>query len=341
MRLQLPHARIARLRVRRALRMHHRGCGRPGDDTGRRQPQHQAPGVTAGRHTVPARWPRRHADRSRTPAVRSGRAVLRVLSDAMMEIDTQASPRSRLTVRSVSTLATRWLIPKLPEFNQQIPNVRVVLQPYAPDDDFLDTQTDCWIVPRPPKGNPWPRHVMATYLAGQHIVPICHPDLAPQILKPEDLLRHPLLYHLEQPDDWRIWLETQSGMQSFSVDSGFSTVAGIIDAVADNFGVGIVPRCLLDADLKTQRGLALPAPGALSRRLLFLHALARRRSGPGRVLAMAATPRAAGSERLLTPGPAAVKAPTPALPPGCVRSCPRSGGRRTHSHGLARSGSAM
>ncbi|WZB70421.1 LysR family transcriptional regulator [Achromobacter xylosoxidans] len=73
---------------------------------------------------------------------------LRVLSDAMMEIDTQASPRSRLTVRSVSTLATRWLIPKLPEFNQQIPNVRVVLQPYAPDDDFLDTQTDCWIVPQ-------------------------------------------------------------------------------------------------------------------------------------------------------------------------------------------------
>lgn len=184
---------------------------------------------------------------------------LRVLSDAMMEIDTQASPRSRLTVRSVSTLATRWLIPKLPEFNQQIPNVRVVLQPYAPDDDFLDTQTDCWIVPRPPKGNPWPRHVIATYLAGQHIVPICHPDLAPQILKPEDLLRHPLLYHLEQPDDWRIWLETQSGVQSFSVDSGFSTVAGIIDAVADNFGVGIVPRCLLDADLKTQR-VALPFP---------------------------------------------------------------------------------
>ena len=76
-------------------------------------------------------------------------------------------------------------------------------------------------------------------------MPICHPDLAPQILKPEDLLRHPLLYHLEQPDDWRIWLETQSGVQSFSVDSGFSTVAGIIDAVADNFGVGIVPRCLL------------------------------------------------------------------------------------------------
>ena len=43
------------------------------------------------------------------------------------------------------------------------------------------------------------------------------------------------------------------------MDSGFSTVAGIIDAVADNFGVGIVPRCLLDADLKTQR-VALPFP---------------------------------------------------------------------------------
>ena len=109
---------------------------------------------------------------------------LRVLSDAMMEIDTQASPRSRLTVRSVSTLATRWLIPKLPEFNQQIPNVRVVLQPYAPDDDFLDTQTDCWIVPRPPKGNPWPRHVMATYRRGntscRSAIPISRPRSSSQ-----------------------------------------------------------------------------------------------------------------------------------------------------------------
>ena len=89
-------------------------------------------------------------------------------------------------------------------------------------------------------------------------MPICHPDLAPQILKPEDLLRHPLLYHLEQPDDWRIWLRRRAACNP-SVDSGFSTVAGIIDAVADNFGVGIVPRRLLDADLKTQR-VALPFP---------------------------------------------------------------------------------
>ena len=96
-------------------------------------------------------------------------------------------------------------------------------------------------------------------------MPICHPDLAPQILKPEDLLRHPLLYHLEQPDDWRIWLETQSGVQSFSVDSGFSTVAGIIDAVADNFGVGIVPRCLAGRGPEdAARGAPFPHPVPLT-----------------------------------------------------------------------------
>lgn len=185
------------------------------------------------------------------------------LSVAMRSVDPQALPRDRLTVRSASTLATRWLIPKLPEFNALAPNVRVVLQPYGPADDFLDPQTDCWIAPRLDKTGPWPRHLLTKYLAGRHIVPICHPSLASALRQPEDLLRHPLLYHLEQPQHWKTWLDAQGVVHPFAMDSGFSTVASIIDAVANNFGIGLVPRCLLASDLESRR-VALPFPRPVS-----------------------------------------------------------------------------
>jgi len=189
--------------------------------------------------------------------------ALHKLHDAMMHIDPGAPSRSRLIVSVASTLATRWLIPKLPEFNTLVPNVRVVLQPHTPANNFLDPQTDCWIAPPPLSGGVWPRHILASYLAGQHIVPICHPTLALGLRKPQDLLRHPLLHHLEQPDNWRTWISAQRCPLSFSLDSGFSTVADIIDAVANNFGVGIVPRCLLETDLLAQR-VALPFPRPVS-----------------------------------------------------------------------------
>ena len=282
--------------------MHHRGRGRPGDDTGgvsRIRRLESRLGVIlflrGGRGVTLTEAGRQLFDRVEPS--------LRVLSDAMMEIDTQASPRSRLTVRSVSTLATRWLIPKLPEFNQQIPNVRVVLQPYAPDDDFLDTQTDCWIVPRPPKGNPWPRHVMATYLAGQHIVPICHPDLAPQILA-----RRPF---------------APSAALSPGATGRLAHLAGDAERRAILLGGfrlqhgrrhhrrgGRQFRRRYRATLPAGRGPEDAARGCPSRTRCPLTAATIFRAATIRSWTrsrMAAAPRAAGSERLLTPGPAAVR----------------------------------
>lgn len=163
--------------------------------------------------------------------------ALHRLHDAMVHIGSEAPSRSRLTVNAASTLATRWLIPRLPEFNALVPNVRVILQPYLPANDFLDPQTDCWIVPPPINGGAWPPHILSEYLAGKDIVPICHPKLASKLRKPEDLLRYPLLHHLEQPGDWLAWMTMQHCTQPFSLDSGFNTVADIIDAVAGDFGV--------------------------------------------------------------------------------------------------------
>ena len=90
MRLQLPHARIARLRVRRALRMHHRA----------------ADGLEMTQGGVSRSIRRLESRLGVILFLRGGRGVtlteagrqlfdrvepsLRVLSDAMMEIDTQA-----------------------------------------------------------------------------------------------------------------------------------------------------------------------------------------------------------------------------------------------------------
>lgn len=183
--------------------------------------------------------------------------AFQTLTNAMAGASAQASSRDVLRLRTVSTLSMRWLVPRLPQFHERVPGVRVVMQPNILDDDFLDGDVDCWLYWRKSASGAWPRHLRASYIIGRDTVPICHPSLAASISTPTDLLRHPVLYHVEVPDFWPLWCDTYGVAPPRRLDSEFNIMAGLIDAVANKLGVSLSPRCLIQMDLQAGR-IAVP-----------------------------------------------------------------------------------
>ena len=124
---------------------------------------------------------------------------------------------------------------------------------------------DCWLYWRKSATGQWPRHLRSTYIIGREIVPVCHPSILPGIHSPADLLRHPLLYHVEAPEMWQQWCEAYGQPAPKMLDSEFNIMAAAIDAVANNFGVVLSPRCLVQMDEQAGR-VAVPAGMSISSR---------------------------------------------------------------------------
>src|SRR5437868_7033867 len=115
---------------------------------------------------------------------------------------------------------------------------------YVKGDTMQREDVDCYIEMRTTSTSRWPAHVKAHYLVGKEMVPICHPDVAERIGRPQDLLQWPLLHHAHYPDNWRVWFSAQ-GVDSRRVklDASFDLTAGLIEAVVARMGVAVVPAC--------------------------------------------------------------------------------------------------
>lgn len=166
----------------------------------------------------------------------------------------QPAVQQDLNISVISSFNMRWLVPRLPALRERHPWLRLVFKPYWLKDDFLRDDVDCWIETRRTASSRWPSHVRATYIAGREIVPICHPSVARFIAAPEDVLRQPLLHHVDYPDNWALWCRTH-GVDAGAVrlGIGFDLAVGMIEAVAANMGIAVVQRCLIDRELAEGR----------------------------------------------------------------------------------------
>jgi DNA-binding transcriptional LysR family regulator len=163
-----------------------------------------------------------------------------------------------LRVCAIPSLNMRWLVPRLASFHAAHPWCQVVFKPYIKDDDMRRTDIDVWIQTRTSATSRWPRHVIASYVIGREIVPICHPSVAAKIRRPEDWLRYPLLHHTNYPDNWALWLRAQGvDVRGLRLAAGFDLGVGLIEAVAGNMGVATVQPCLFERELAEGR-IAMP-----------------------------------------------------------------------------------
>lgn len=174
---------------------------------------------------------------------------LRAIETATYELRAQQTHTGMLTLASVPTFLTRWLIPRLPDFRRQHPEITLSFSQHLMGNAVLAPEVDVAI--RYGEGNWLGLH--SEYLDGKLFVPIYSPALLPTgqqgVILPA-LADHTLLHHAEAPSAWQTWGH-QYGLSHPHLDTGpsFTQYSALIQAAASGMGIGLVPRILVEDDL--------------------------------------------------------------------------------------------
>lgn len=183
------------------------------------------------------------------------------LERAFTDFGPTPAQRRMLRLSIVPTLGTRWLMPRLKQFQAAHPGVDVELRQFHHNEDFQRDDVDVWIdVKRP--GRRWPRGISARYLLGRDITPVCTPGIAARLKTPGSLLKEVLLHHTNFPDNWQLWMAAANvSVAKLRLGSGFDLGNNLIVAAAAGMGVAVLQPCLVERELASGE---LVQPFALS-----------------------------------------------------------------------------
>lgn len=192
--------------------------------------------------------------------------VARLLRELRETVETiTASQGGMITVTTMVTFASLWLVPRLAKFRQVHPDIDVRI---AANNDVLDLERDRidvairYAAPdRVPAG--------ATQLFGEEVVPVCAPSLLKDksrpLREPGDLARHVLLH--DDPAgsrwpalpylQWDVWLQAMGLLELQPAGSlHFSHYDQLIQAAANGEGVALGRLPLLSRQIREGRLVA-------------------------------------------------------------------------------------
>lgn len=177
------------------------------------------------------------------------RAVLAQLEAATLELITSDDGGGALHLSSLPTFAAKWLIPRLPQFQQQHPQITLHFVPYVHSYDFERPELDCSILFG--EGH-WPG-AHAHYITGNEVALIAPRTRVADwaIRTPADVARHALMRHVTVPEAWLRWSETQGvpGVVDPPAGPQFDQFQTMIRAVMAGMGLALVPRCLVQDEI--------------------------------------------------------------------------------------------
>lgn len=168
----------------------------------------------------------------------------------------RSTSQGALRVRTYTTFAAKWLIPRLPNFQAQFPSIEVRIDNAIPDVDFDRDPADLAIQFGDGR---WPR-VNSDMLFGDEIEPVCtpaylqrHKGAGGKILKP--LLKHRLLVSHYRRADWDDWLAfaqmTDVARDTERMSFGSSVMTW--QAALDGLGIAIGQTTMLKSELESGR----------------------------------------------------------------------------------------
>lgn len=182
------------------------------------------------------------------------RHVMALESATALFLQPRAPGKLRLSV--IPTLGTKWLLPRLPRFQAQHPDLDIEMRQFRHDEDFSRDDVDVWIdVKRP--GRRWPTRLQVSYLLGRDIVPVCPPAMLPRLKQPQDLSNEVLLHHTNFPDNWARWASFAGLVGELRLGPGYDLSMNLIFAAKEGVGVAITQPCLIERELQNGE-LAIP-----------------------------------------------------------------------------------
>jgi len=159
-----------------------------------------------------------------------------------------------VTVSTTTSLAAKWLLPKLADFQAQYPNIEIRLTTTTALIDLAGEGIDLGI--RYGRGA-WPG-LQADWLMAEDIFPVCSPTLltGPKPLaRPEDLAQHTLLHMSLYADEWQHWLTAAGLPARLATGPGltFDLSLMALAAAMDGLGVALGRTAYVEADLAAGR----------------------------------------------------------------------------------------
>jgi LysR family glycine cleavage system transcriptional activator len=187
----------------------------------------------------------------------AGQALLRRVGPAldtieagMLDLVSSKGMGGVLELAVVPTFATKWLIPRLPDFFAAHAHVTVNLSTQLVPFDFEATSFDAAIH----YGRPdWP-DAQSDYLMGEECVVVCSAGLAAsgQLRTPADVLGFPLIHQSSRPYAWGDWLRAAGVVRDDLANRGpkYELFTMVASAVAAGLGLAVLPRFLVEDDIR-------------------------------------------------------------------------------------------
>jgi LysR family glycine cleavage system transcriptional activator len=212
-------------------------------------------------------------ERQRLLITEAGRSYLEVVRDAFDRLAAgterllQRQKAGVLTVSTSPNFAAKWLVHRLGRFGELHPEIDLRVSASMHHVDFAREDVD--VALRHGDGQ-WPG-LNVTRLCAEALFPVCSPRLTSDprrpLRKPADL-KHHMLLHLDNRDDWAKWLRA-AGVEQADVTRGLilNQTSMVIDAAVDGQGVALARSALAAWDLIAGRlvrpfELDLPVPYA-------------------------------------------------------------------------------
>ncbi|GGY16078.1 LysR family transcriptional regulator [Massilia dura] len=146
----------------------------------------------------------------------------------------------------VPTFATKWLLPRLPDFLARHPGITVNLssrtRPFLFDDTPLDAAIHAG-------ETVWPG-TEGIFLMHEDLVAVCSPDRRVELAGAADWNGQPLLQISTRPYLWRDWFHSL-GMASERDMAGprFELFSMVAEGAVHGMGIGLLPRLLIEDEL--------------------------------------------------------------------------------------------
>ena len=156
-----------------------------------------------------------------------------------------------LTLSCSATIMNHWLIPRLNRFKALNPELQIRLTVSHGQVDFVRDEISLAIRTSMYRAPP---EVVVRPLLHEEIGPVCHPDYAAQIglAQPSDLARARLVGTATRPSAWAEWLAA-AGLPpviGLGPPEVFEHFYLLIQAAACGLGIGVVPRYLVDDEIR-------------------------------------------------------------------------------------------
>lgn len=204
-------------------------------------------------------------DARRAELTQAGQAYFPAIRDAFDQIEAQTRAirpsvtDNELTVQVYVTVALKWLIPRLHDFERRYPDMKVRLSTSYFDWDFDDRNVDLGIILARNKS---PGHFYRP-LFKSYLVPVCAPSLLKgdtPLKKPEDLKKHKLIDVYTAEEDWQLWLDA-AGVKGIKPANRLSVDSYILaqEAAIEGRGVAMTIGPFASEEIKLGR-LVQPFP---------------------------------------------------------------------------------